>query len=704
MSKQYDRIKKQVLQHLRNHGDRSFRYKEIAKTLGYKDNKTYKAYSEVMEDLVEEALVSRVKGGRYKHRKPGSAVVGRLSVNPKGFGFVEVEDSRQDFFVSPTNLKTALDGDVVRIATAASSRQGRRREAEVIEVVERKRNEAVGTFRQRGRFAIVQPDDLRLTHDIYVEKKDFGSAREGQKVLVSIDAFEDPHGSPEGRVLSVIGDADEPEVQILSLAMSLGVRPEFGADVEQEMQSVPNAVDTEDFRGRLDLRKKRIFTIDPDDAKDFDDAIHIDRTGDDTYEVGVHIADVTHFVHDGSATDRAARTRGTSVYLVDRVIPMLPERLSNHLCSLQPQVDRLAFSCIMRLDGRGDVLQYEIRPSIIHSKRRLTYGEAQAIIDAGTSDDPLEQDLLVANQLALKLTDRRLREGSIDFDMPEVKVKLDDSGRPVDMVIKVRQQANRLVEEFMLLANRVVARHAEKSFDGHAFVFRVHDRPNLERIKRLAQYVRAFGHRLRVSDGSVDSSELNRLLQDVAGKPEEPVIEQAALRAMAKAIYTVDNIGHYGLGFSEYTHFTSPIRRYPDLMVHRLLKRYGESGKTVDAEWLEGICEACSESERVAEQAERESVRFKQVEYARDHVGDSFSGVVSGVTNFGVFVEISDLLVEGMVHVRDMDDDYYEYDEATFSLRGVETGRVYQPGTIVRVVIVAANLETREIDLFFADE
>ncbi|MDX1740302.1 MAG: ribonuclease R, partial [Rhodothermales bacterium] len=612
MKKDYDAVRKEVLGLLRNNGKRAFRFKEIAKRLNYSDNRTYGIYSEVMEDLVEEALIGRVRGNKYQHRRPGSTVVGTLTVNPKGFGFVEVSDSRQDFFVSPPNMKTALDGDVVRIVTAAGSRSGRRREGQVVEILERKRREAVGTFRQRGRFAIVQPDDLRLTHDIYVDRKDFGDAVDGQKVLVSIDAFEDPHGAPEGRVLSVIGDADDADVEILALAMSLGVRPEFGEAVEREMDNLHDTIDPSAFDGRLDLRAKRTFTIDPEDAKDFDDAIHIERTDSGLWEVGVHIADVSFFVPQDTATDLAARERGTSVYLVDRVIPMLPERLSNDLCSLKPNVDRLAFSCIMTLDADARVQDYRLVRTVIHSHRRLTYEEAQEFIDAGRTEDSVGRDVVAVNELARKLTAERLASGSIDFDMPEVKVKMDSDGRPIDMIVKIRKESNRLVEEFMLLANRIVARHAEERFAPKPFVYRVHDRPNLERLKKLAQYVRSFGHKLRVSDGTVRSTDLNDLLHAVAGRPEEPVIEQAALRAMAKATYTIDNIGHYGLGFEEYTHFTSPIRRYPDLMVHRLLAEYDANGRAVAKDWLEDICESCSEREKVAEQAERESVRLKQ--------------------------------------------------------------------------------------------
>ncbi len=701
--KDYDNIRLQVLSLLRNNGKQSFRIKEIAQKLGYRDNREYRRFLDVMEDLIDEALIAKVKGGRYRYRKPGGTASGRLTVNPKGFGFVEVEGTTQDFFVSPSNMKTALDGDTVRISTAARSRGGRRREAEVLEVVERGRLQAVGTFKRRGKFAVVKPDDLRLTHDIYVDGDHFGGAKDGQKVLVSIDRFDDPHGAPEGRVLNVIGDSGDPEVQVLALAMSLGVTAEFPEAVEAQADAIPGELRPLDLADRLDLRDKRTFTIDPEDAKDFDDAIHIEDLGSGMLEVGVHIADVSHFVLDDTVIDLEARKRGTSVYLVDRVIPMLPERLSNDLCSLRPRVDRLTFSCVMKVDGRGNVHDYSIRPSVIHSRARLTYDEAQDIIDGSDRDHELAEDVLRANGVSMALTEERMASGSVDFDIPEVKVVLNDAGHPVEMFVKQRTQANRLIEELMLLANRVVASHAADVHRDRPFVFRVHDRPDFERIRNLAHYVRAFGHRLELKDDGVDSRALNELLRAVDDRPEAPVIEQAALRAMAKAAYTTDNIGHYGLGFDEYTHFTSPIRRYPDLIVHRLLKRYASAKGSPNSDEIEGICEHCSERERTAEAAERESVRLKQVEYARNHLGDQFDGVVVGVTKFGVFVEITDLLVEGMVHVRDMDDDYYEYDEASFSLRGVETGTTYQPGTAVNVTIVAANVETREIDLFFSN-
>ncbi len=700
-SKNTETIRREVLSFLKNHGKQSFRIKEIARKLGYADNRDYRRFLEVMEGLDDEALVARQKGNRFSYRRPSGTAVGLLSVNPKGFGFVEVEGTTQDYFVSPANLGTALDGDKVKISTAARSRDGRRREAVVLEVIDRSRKQTVGTFKRHGKFGVVSPDDLRITHDIYVDGDHINGARDGQKVVVSIDRFDSPHAAPEGRVLQIIGPADDARVQVLALAMSLGVSGDFPDEVEDEAQNISQTLPDPSDR-RLDLRDKRTFTIDPDDAKDFDDAIHVELLGSGMLKIGVHIADVSFFVHPDSAIDGEARERATSVYLVDRVIPMLPESLSNDLCSLRPDVDRLTFSCLMTIDRAGNVHDYTITPSIIRSKARLTYEEAQAIIDG--DDHPLATDVRTANELAIRLTEERMTRGSIDFDVPEVKVRLGPDGTPTEMFVKERSQSNRLIEEFMLLANRTVAEHAASAFDQSPFVFRIHDSPDFERIRNLAHYVRAFGHRLEIKNGTVDSRELNKLLRGAEGRPEAPVIEQAALRAMAKAAYSVENIGHYGLGFDFYTHFTSPIRRYPDLMVHRLLKAYEAGEVPPDPEQLEATCRHCSEKERSAEVAERESIKLKQVEYARDHLGDSFDGVVTGVTRFGVFVEITSLLVEGMVHVRDMDDDYYEYDEATFSLIGVETGRRYQPGRVVRVTIVAANLESREIDLFFAEE
>ena len=608
----------------------------------------------------------------------------------------------------------ALHGDLVRVAVAARAPEDKKRECEVVEVVERRCTQVVGTFHHRSDFAFVEPDDQRILQDVYVSPDAYGGAKDGEKVVVSIDHFDDRKASPEGRILRVIGSADDPKVRVLSLAMSMNVKADFPDPVEAEAEEISVEIPDSEIERRRDLRDKPIFTIDPVDAKDFDDAIHIEELENGNYDVGVHIADVSHYVEPDTAIDDEALERGTSVYLVDRTIPMLPEKLSNQVCSLRPQEDKLAFSILMEVTPQGDVEDYEICETVIHSQERLTYDRAQDYIEGGYPDDKMAGDVVQANRLAKTLTKKRMREGGIDFGSDEVNVILDENGTPTNIVRKERMQANRLIEELMLLANRTVAahiavpghmeRHRSNGTDEESlpFVYRVHENPDGEKIRQLAEYVRVFGHELPLTDGNVTSSDLGDLIDAVQDEPEEQVIVRAALQAMSKAKYAVGNVGHYGLGFDYYTHFTSPIRRYPDLMVHRLLKRYARGEGAADVEDLAARCEHCSEQERNAEEAERESVKLKQVEYVKNHVGDTFEGVVSGVTKFGVFVEITDLLVEGLVHVRDMND-YYVYDESTYTLRGESNGKTYRPGDSVTVKVASASVDDREIDLLFVD-
>lgn len=699
-------IRRAILSILRNNAHKAYRPKELAKLLDLRDYEAYQRFWEVLSELEHQHLVARVKGGRYTYERRPYRVEGILRVHPQGYGFVEIEGQEdEDIYISEAHMGTALDGDRVLVGLAAPARGDRRREGEVLKVLERRRKQAVGTFHPRGAYAFVVPDDPRLTRDIYVPREAFNGARAGDKVVVSIDRFDDPKASPEGRVLEVLGPASDPRVQVLALALSKDVRTGFPEAVLKEAERIPDAIPEREYRRRLDLRDREVFTIDPSDAKDFDDALHLRRLPNGHIEVGVHIADVSYYVRPGSALDEEAYQRGTSVYLVDRVIPMLPEKLSNQVCSLRPGEDKLTYSVLMELTPSARVVRYQIRETVIHSRQRFTYEEAQAIIDG--ADHPLAEPVRLAHELAQKLRKARMEAGAIDFDLPEVKVELDEAGNPIRIYRKERLAAHQLIEEFMLLANRLVAETIGKRAEAPPFVYRIHDRPDAEKIRQLAQYVRVFGYRLELTeDGTVSSKALNELLQHVKGTPEEPVIEEAALRAMAKARYSTQNIGHYGLAFDFYTHFTSPIRRYPDLMVHRLLKQYlkkAEKAPAVDADELEARCRHCSERERAAEEAERDSVRFKQVQYMQQHVGERFRGVVSSVTNFGVFVELEDVLVEGLVHVRDMGDDYYEYDERRYTLRGMYSGKRYRPGDVVEVVVVRADPATRQIDLRFVE-
>jgi ribonuclease R len=711
---QTDSLRQDILAYLREHPNKGHRSHDIAKGLGIEDNDTYLQFCDVLADMTAQKLVKR-KGRKYKAKDETRHHTGVLSCHPQGYGFVQAVDSEEEFFIREPHMGEALHGDLVRVAVAARPTDAgadKKRECEVLGIAERRCTQVVGTFRQPSDVAFVEPDDQRILQDVYVPPSATGGATHGEKVVVSIDRFDDRKASPEGRILRVIGSADDPQVRVLSLAMSMNVKADFPDEVEAEAAKIPVEIPDREIDRRRDLRDKPTFTIDPVDAKDFDDAIHIERLDNGHYEVGVHIADVSHYVRPDTALDAEALERATSVYLVDRTIPMLPEKLSNKVCSLRPHEDKLAFSTLMEVSPQGEVVDYEICETVIHSKERLTYDRAQDYLEGGYPGDKMASDVVQANRLTKTLTKRRMHEGAIDFGSDEVKVLLDEDGTPTNIIRKGRLRANRLVEELMLLANRTVAQHiadppdlqGRHNGDDEAlpFIYRVHDTPDGEQIRQLAEYVRVFGQELPLTNGNARSSDLAALIQAVKDEPEEQVIVRAALRAMSKAKYAVGNIGHYGLGFDHYTHFTSPIRRYPDLIVHRLLKRYGRGHGPVDVEELAARCEHCSEQERTAEEAERESVKLKQVEYVKNHVGDVFEGVVSGVTKFGVFVEITDLLVEGLVHVREMND-YYTYDESTYTLRGESNGKTYRPGDAVTVKVASASVEDREIDLLFAE-
>ena len=709
-SREADLFRAQALAFLAAHAERAYRPHEIAKALGVSNHGRYQALLGAIEALRDERAVDVVKG-RLQHRQTRTADgLGTLTVNAQGFGFVALDAGGEDVFVRAARMRTALHGDRVRVAFAATTKGPRdaeqTREGEVVEVVERVTVQTVGTFVESGAAGWVAPDDRRIPHDVYVPRDEWNGATAGDKVVVSIDRFDDPKAAPEGRVLSVLGRADAPGVDVLALAMALGVRSDFPAEVEAEAERIDAGITDAEVARRLDLRQTLIFTIDPEDAKDFDDAIHTRDLGQGRVEVGVHIADVSHYVRVGTALDAEAYTRATSTYLVDRVIPMLPEALSNGVCSLRPREDKLTYSCLMTVEPGGEVSAARIAETVIHSVHRFSYEGAQAVLDGATPGgvDPHDAETLAgevrrAGRLAEVLTAKRMREGAIDFDVPEVRVRLDAGGVPVEVVTKERMPANRLIEELMLLANRAVAEWAATR--DRALVYRIHGAPDRERIAALADYVRPFGHTLRQTEGHVERAALNALLREIKGTPEAPVIEQAAVRAMQKAVYSPHNIGHFGLGFADYAHFTSPIRRYPDLIAHRLLKRYHAGAPTVDVEALEIQAKHCSDREKAATEAERESVRMKQVEYAAQHIGDSFDGVVVGATKFGVFVQLSALLVEGLVHVRDMEGDFWEYDPKRYALVGRSSGRRIRVGDPCRVRLVAAEVASRRVDLVF---
>ena len=700
--------------------------KDLASHVKVRGKDEYRQLRELAEELERKGIIEADGRGRFtyvrrsakKPEAPGTAgrtgvsgaITGSLSMTRRGFGFVIVEGMDQDIFIAPRFLHTALHGDIVEVLPFAG-RAGRRRasgrdddkvEGEITAIVKRTLTTVTGRLEASRTSFFVVPDDERIARDIYVSRDDAGKGAQGDKVVVRLHDWTDEHQNPEGEIVEVLGRAGDARVEVLSVARSFGLPPVFPAEVEHAAAVLPGAIAPADVAGRVDCRGMTVVTIDPEDAKDFDDALSIEQLAGGMTRLGVHIADVGHYVREGTALDQEAYARGTSVYMVNEVIPMLPERLSNDLCSLRSGVDRLTFSAFMDVTSDGAVKEYTIAKSIIHSARRFSYEEVQAVLDSGKGD--FASTLLPLFALSKVLLKRRRKNGSLDFDTGEAKFAFDAEGLPSRIIKKIRLDAHRLVEECMLLANMTVARHVgapKKQEEPLPFLYRVHDLPDPGKMRELGTFVRQFGYSLDAKDG-VSSRELQKLLDRVEGSEVENVINEVALRTMAKAVYSPKNIGHYGLAFTHYAHFTSPIRRYPDLVVHRLLEEYarGAAPRRVEEirQRLPEIARHSSDREKVANEAERASVKVMQVEYMKRHVGDEFAGVVTGVTNFGLFVEINELLVQGMIPLRDLSDDYYLFDEKHYSLRGRSGGKTYRLGDAVRIRVVAVHDEERTID------
>ncbi len=713
-----EETKKRILDFFGKYPSQSFKSKELARRLSLTDEKPYRILREALRELHTNQRIRREKGKRFGFKAPDELHrSGILYTTRQGHGFVDL-DSEETVFIAPKNLGTALDGDRVQIILFARparkhSAEGIEIEGEVVKVIERSQREIIGTLKRTRNFYFVEPDDSSVRRDIYVPKAFLSGATDGDKVVTVIDEWDDPQLNPEGKVTQVIGRSGELSAELRSIARRFNITMDFPSDAVRDAEAFPDALSRSEYQRRRDIRKLPIVTIDPDDAKDFDDALSLETDKDGNFVLGVHIADVSFYVKENSALDREAYKRGTSVYLVNGVIPMLPERLSNDLCSLRPNVDRPAYSIFMTVTPRGVLKDYAIEETVIRSSRRFTYEEVQSIIEAGKGD---QADLLLnLHKLSQTLLRKRLREGSIDFETPEVKFKLDETDKPVEIVKKLRLDAHRLVEECMLLANRTVARHIsggaargdrKRADDAQPFIYRIHAAPERDRLRELAAFVSGFGYTLNI-DGKGISKSLQTLLKVVHGTAEENIINQVTLRSMMKAVYSEKNAGHFGLGFPHYTHFTSPIRRYPDLIVHRLLKEYAagmpNERKQQLRERMPMIGEHTSAMEQKAVTAERESVKVMQVEYMKRHVGDEFDGIISGVINSGIFVELTESLVEGMAHVKNMQDDYYTYDSRNYTMVGRRTGRKLRLGDRVRVKVLSVNAERTEIDFLLSD-
>jgi ribonuclease R len=676
-------IKKNILEFLGKYPLQSFKSRHLARRLRMTEEKGYQKIREALHELANNDQIRRLKGKRYGYKTGDDQhKQGILHMTNQRYGLV-ILDSEEEVFVAPQHLGTALDGDRVHVVLFARparkhQREGIETEGEIVKVIEQTKREVIGVLKKTKNFFFVEPDSRRIPRDIYIPKAQLKGASDNDKVVAIIDEWTDPLLNPEGSIKEVLGKAGNVSVELRAIAMQYKIPIEFPAAAIDEAEAFPDALPKKEIQRRLDLRGQTVITIDPDDAKDFDDALSLDYDADGNYILGVHIADVSYYVREGSQLDREAYKRGTSVYLVDGVIPMLPERLSNNLCSLRPNVVRPAYSVIMTISKRGVVKDYSIKETVIKSARRFTYEEVQSILD---KDEGEHYELIRGlHSLMQSLLKKRVREGSIEFSSTEVKFRLDEDNKPTEIVKREQLDAHRLVEECMLAANRTVAMHITRGKKRNIlpFLYRVHAAPSRDKLTELASFVSKFGYTFK-ADGASLSKALQKLIESVRGSAEENVINEVALRSMMKAVYSEKNEGHFGLSFQHYSHFTSPIRRYPDLIIHRLLKEYvnpiAQPRWNTLAEKMKTVAVHTSAMEQRAVEAERASVKVMQVEYMLRHIGDEFEGIISGVINYGIFVELNNILVEGMIHVRNMDDDYYEYDQKNYTLIGRRNGR-----------------------------
>ena len=699
-------MKKQIIAFFKKHPNDGFKPKDISKKLNLTSDHEYSSLKAMLHKLVDENVLIKV-GKRYKLSGVpiSNKVTGILEVNSAGFGFVVLKNSKMgDIFIAARNMGSAFDGDEVE-AVVFSQRKRKNFEGQIISVIKRKREEFVGTLKKSKAFYFVEPDDMKIHRDIYIEKPKLQGAKIGDKVIVGKIVWESANLNPEGEIIEVIGKAGSIDAETISVAKEFHLAYKFPEKVTKEVKKIKFDITPQEIESRLDFRVHNVITIDPADAKDFDDALSVEELENGNSRVGIHIADVSHYVIENSAADKEALNRGNSVYLVGRVIPMLPEILSNDICSLVPDEERLTYSVIVELTPRGKLVSYDIKKTIIKSKRRFNYDEVQQIIEKRDGD--FKKDILKLHKLAQILRKKRMREGSIDFFTPEIKFVLDDSGKPVKIIKREIKESNMLIEEFMLLANQVVAAHigAPRGKKNKPFVYRIHDLPDREKIMEFSQFVKSIGYPFDPNSAKT-SSQFQLLMMSARGKEEEALINDLAIRSMAKAVYSVNNIGHYGLGFKYYSHFTSPIRRYADLIVHRLLFQYIENKQpnnyTVNR--LEEICDHISDCERRAIDAERESVKIKQIEYLKDHIGVEFHAIISGVTHFGIFVRLTENLAEGLVRIRDLDDDFYVYDEKKYALVGRKNKKQYRLGDKIQVKLVRVDSERSELDFLIIDQ
>lgn len=683
---------------------KAYSAQQIAKKLQVKKKALVDELYDMLDALVAEGRIEQMSNGTYKSAKATKGITGIVDhVNPRFAYIVTGEEDQKDVYVQNRDLGGAMHGDTVKVQLLGK-KNGASPEGKVVELIKRSRNRFVGKMEISKSYGFVVPDFKKVYQDFFIYPENLNGAKANDKVLIEVTKWAEGDKNPEAKVIEILGKTGENNAEIHSIMAEFELPFRFPENVLKESEKISEGITAGEVRKRRDFRKVLTFTIDPEDAKDFDDAISFKQLENGHYEIGVHIADVTHYVKPGNVLDDDAFDRATSVYLVDRTVPMLPERLSNALCSLRPNEDKLTFAAVFEMDSKGKIYNEWFGRTIIHSAHRFTYEQAQEVIESGKGT--FAEELKILNQLHHILRKERFKKGAVNFETSEVKFKLDAQGKPLMVIPKIRKDAHKLIEEFMLLANRAVATYIfkmKKGEDKNTFVYRTHDFPNPQKVEDFALFAKQFGHKLNIEESAVSKS-LNKLMDEIEGKPEQNVLQSLAVRAMAKAKYTTDAKGHFGLAFEHYTHFTSPIRRYPDMMVHRLLQHYLDGGKSVNKKEFEEKCIHSSEREKRAADAERASIKYKQVEFMSMAEDKAFDGIITGVTDFGIFVEMVETKCEGMVRMADMKDDFYEFDEKNYRAIGRRRKKVYRLGDKVVVRIKKTDVDRRMIDLTFEED
>jgi ribonuclease R len=689
---------------------KAFNYRQVSHMLGVSDKISKDLINNIIESLADSGIIVALNRGKYKYnpelvaeKYQHTIVEGKVDMKQTGKAYVISKELDDDVYIAPNNTGNALHNDTVRVRLFPM-RKNHKLEGEIIEIIQRFKSQFVGRVQINGRFAFLVPDEANMPYDIFIPNESLNKAKNGQKAIAKIVDWPERSKNPFGEIIQVLGEPGNNDVEMNSILASYEFPLQFSKKSLKEAEQIPIEIPESEIKKRRDFRNVWTCTIDPPDAKDFDDALSLVKKENGLWEVGVHIADVSYYVHPGSAIDEEAYERGTSVYLVDRTIPMLPEKLSNNVCSLRPNEDKLCFSAVFDMDDDGKIHNEWYGKTIINSNRRYSYEEVQAMIEGGEGD--FKKELLVLNGLATKLREERFKKGSIAFTSVEVKFILDENGKPIDTYIKEQKEANMLIEDFMLLANRSVAEKIGKKKNeekAKTFVYRIHDEPNPDKLQKFSEFLTKLGYKMNIGSRKQISKSFNNLFVEIAGKGEEAMIEAIAIRTMAKAVYSTFNIGHYGLAFPYYTHFTSPIRRYPDLMVHRLLDAYMHGKPSVDTNEFEEYCTHSSDMEKKAAEAERASVKYKQAEYLQDKIGQSFKGLISGVSKWGIYVELEGNKCEGMISIRDLDDDFYYLDEDSYRVIGQHRGREFRLGDPVDIKVKKVDLQKKQMD-FILDE